>query len=247
MTARKTNPVRQTLVIVSAVVTTALSMAARADSECRDPTPAEKQVVLKLATVAKKTIVAPLLATGWAVDSQNTAFESIQVASHPGPVRPLMVCSSLFEEKLTADPQSARGQEMARNIATYSTDTSAKGVRKLARAMQAANIEIRVEPNNPYMRARLTDFAPLSIPGVPVAYRVPAHIDPESPDFVHVTLCFGDWHDFGTDRYVPYPFAHPGGTAFIENACVELNGIPETLDSLIKQIGWAALEQGLTR
>jgi hypothetical protein len=246
MTILNNKLVRALFLVASAVTAAAVSSGARADSECRDPTPAEKQVIYKLATAVKKTVVEPLLARGWIVESQESAFESLNVASHPDLGRPIKTCTSVLSEKLTADPRSARGQELARNFAALSAGTSVQDARKLARAMQSASLEISVEANEPYLGSPLSDFTPLSIPGVPLSYRVPARIDKESPDFSHLTLCFGNWTHFGTDRYVPYPFAHPGRTPFIENACIHVNGLPETLDELIKQVTWGAVEQGLT-
>lgn len=225
------------------LLSTVIGSEAHADGQCRNPTPEELQSVRKLASAVQSAVVAPLLESGWQVQQHSTAFDAVVIAAHPGPARPLMVCSSLFTVHLQLDPGTPQAKALAQSVAAAANDTSIEGARKLAYALASMEIEVRTQENDPYLRAPMTGISRVQLPGVPLAYR--RHPSPKE-ELQEVRACFGNWQNFGTDRYVLFPFAHGGGTPYIENACVTLSGMPKTLDDAVKRIEWASLNRALT-
>jgi hypothetical protein len=221
---------------------------ARAADECRPPTAQEKRALDKLSTALTKTVESSLVAQDWQVDSRGTAFDALlTVASKPAP-RPIFVCSGEFKLQLSLDPSKGRGKDLAEQAERYSKEGTTEGASKMFHAVALGKLEIRTNSNGMYLGQQLHYVTRLSVGGVPLAYRLttPPSNAGDDPS-VETVLCFGDWSRFTSDRYVPYPFAHAAGAPYIENACVQIKGLPETVDPILKSIDWQPLNDALTK
>jgi hypothetical protein len=217
--------------------------------ECRPANPQELQAITKLNTALHDTLATALQVNSWKVDSTGTWFDSsITVATNPAPARPIQICSGVLHVKTSLDPKSPRGAEMnaeAEKLSKEGTD----GAKKMFQVLASGQMEIRSIANNPFEQEQLHGtLTKLQVAGVPLAYRVTTapKTDMDAPD-VRTVLCFGNWQNFASDKYVPYPFVHPKGSAYIENVCVTLTTPAETADAVIKQINWQPLNDALTK
>src|SRR5579872_395900 len=225
-----------------------LVISATAFGQCRTPTAKEKAAIDKLVKVLKQEIITPLLPTGWRVASEKSA-QTMQVtlAESANPPRPLMDCTSLFDFRLQAAPDSKRYQEY--QAAVKNVTGSPDDMKKLLPVMASAEVDIKAGENNPTMRAPHTgEYKELKMDGPTVAYQIPGKDSSEA--VVTTVLCYGGFkRDVvlgGQNTRVMYSFVHKPGTPFIENFCVNIKTSPEVTDEVLKLVNWENLKQALT-
>jgi hypothetical protein len=239
---------RRPFLLALAAICFATAGAARADDECRPPTPQEKQAAEKLAAALKTSVIAPLLAQGWTVDHSDTAFDSLTVAVKPAPPRPIMTCAGAFDLQLRLSLDSPRGKEIRRQAEAFSKENTTEGSLKMFHVLALGQLEIKTNENDPFVSVPLRNVTHLEVRGAPLAYRTisPPASSADEPT-VTTTVCVGDWTKFETDKYAPYPFSHRPGTPFIENACVSFIAPVEVVDPILKTIDWRPVSDALTK
>lgn len=217
-------------------------------AQCRTPTAEEKAAVDKLVNMLKQEIITPLLPKGWRVASEKSAQTmQVTVALNANPPRPLMDCTSLFDFRLQATPDSKHGQEY--QTATKNLKGSPDDIKKLLPLMASAEVDIKAGENNPALGAPHTvPYKELKIDGPAVAYQIPGQNSSDAA--VTTILCYGGFKRevtfSGQNARVMYPFVHKPGTPFIENFCVNIKTSTEVTDEVLKLVNWEKLKHALT-
>ena len=224
-----------------------LSAMARAEEECRQPTPQEKAVAEKMAKTLYDKVVIPLKNSGWDIESDQSALKTLVIATNPGPPRPLMDCASIFDVKLRAKPDSPQGKKVAQASTLMENAKTADDFKKIGALASSGEIHIRAGANEPYLRSEIHQpIKQLNVSGVPVAFTTTGN-DLAQP----TTFCYGAFKPeitFGpNNKYILFPFVHGKQTPFIENMCVTITATPDVTEQLLKQINWASLNTALTR
>lgn len=218
--------------------------------ECRKPNALEQAAVLKFATAERDALLTPLEKAGWTADRFQSVFDGFMVGnSAPIPPRPFGVCTPTFEAKLEIDPGSARGAELQRQAEALAKQGTTDATKKMFYTIELGRLQISSDLNSPYIREAFhTPTTRIDVPGVPLAYKqtIAASSDADSVHQI-TTVCVGNWQNWGTDTYVNYPFAHKPISPFVENACIDLQGLPEVVDAVTKQIDWTPLTAALTK
>ncbi len=235
-----------------AIIAAASTAPARAQQpECRAQTPAEQQAIMRVLDTARAVVEAPILAGDWQIERQRSG-EKTTIATGPNPPRPLMVCQALYSVEFAMKPDSPRARPIYEKWnAAVNGSGDPKAVLEAGRAVSLTKFGLTIGENPPYLREELHyPLARLTIPGVPLAYRVTAPPKSAGDDpIVHTYLCFGDWTGFPFDKdaYVRYPFVHKPGSPNVETLRVNIAGPPEVVDPIVKQIAWAKMAQALTK
>ena len=217
-------------------------------AQCRTPTTEEKAAIDKLVNMLKQEIITPLLPMGWRVASEKSAQTmQVTVAMDTNPPRPLMDCTSLFDFRLQATPDSKRGQEY--QAATKNLTGSPGDLKKLLPVMASAEVDIKAGENNPTMRAPHTvPYKELKIDGPTVAYQIPGKDSTDAS--VTTVLCYGGFKRevifSSQNTRVMYPFVHKPGAPFIENFCVNIKTSTEVTGEVLQLVNWEKLKQALT-
>ena len=228
------------LLVMAALTSSAFAFG---NEECRKPTPEEKAAVDKLVGVLKQEIITPLLASQWLVAGQKSAENmEVTVANGPVPPRPLMDCTTLFDYRLGADPNSKHGQEYQAAMKNF----TAQNMKEVLPLMASAQVHIRVGENNPTLAVpHVEQYKPLDVQGPAVAYQIP-----DKDANVATVLCYGGFKRELTfskqSTRVMYPFVHKQGTPFIENFCVNIRTSQTVTDEILKLVNWEKLKLGLT-
>jgi hypothetical protein len=232
------------------MIAAAAAVPARAQEECRAQTPAEQQAIKRVLDTTRAVVEAPILAGDWQIARQRSG-EKTTIANHPNPPRPLMVCQGLYNVEFAMKPDSPRAKPLYEKWTAAVNGSDPKAVLEAAHALSLTKFGVALGENPPYLREEIhSALERLTIPGVPLAYRVttPPKNPGEDP-IVHTYLNYGEWTAFplDKDKYVLYPFAHQPGSPNIETLRVNISGLPEVVDPIIKQIDWAKMAQALTK
>jgi hypothetical protein len=233
------------------IIVAAAAVPARAQEECRPQTPAEQQAINRVLDTTRAVVEAPILAGDWQIERKRSG-EKTTIANHPSPPRPLMVCQGLYNVEFALKPDSARGKPLYEKWKTAMNDASdPKAMHDAVHALNLTKFGIALGENPPYLREEIhSALERLTISGAALAYRVTT--PPKSPGddpVVHTYLNYGEWaaFPFDKDKYVLYPFAHQPGSPNIETLRINISGLPEVVDPIIKQIDWAKMAQALTK
>lgn len=100
---KRTSDALAALAAISCSITTISPLAASA-RESRDATTREQEMVEKMIHALESSLETPLLKAGWKSDGEKTAVPYNRIAKKTGPLSPLMIRQSAFDEKLGADP-----------------------------------------------------------------------------------------------------------------------------------------------
>src|SRR5215831_19231459 len=172
------------LLPVCAAALLAIPSIARAQ-ECRDQTPAEAQVIARALDTIRKVVEAPLLAGDWQIERTRSG-EKAPIAIHPGPPRPLMTCMAFYSVDFVLKPDTPRGAaHYAKQKAAMDAVSDPKGaaVGVLAHELNLGQLSIAVGENMPYVREEIHDpLVRMTVPGVPLAYRVTPPPKDDHPD-----------------------------------------------------------------
>ena len=220
--------------------------------ECRSATADEKKVLEKMINTLKKQLESPLLQDGWVAGSEKTPLPNPQIAKNPGPVRPLMSCSFVFDVQLKADPNSDRGKMLADSAKYYSDLGTTEGAQKMFAVLGRSEINIHAVENVPYLNIHVSPSAKtkkLIVPGVAIVLQ--SSDTNNSPDQEDVEFYFGNWDNAkvtsGNDAYnTLYPFHHPISTPYVVNMMVHLKGSAQVIEPILKKINWKKLNEALT-
>jgi hypothetical protein len=219
--------------------------------ECRDATPAERQIVEKMVHTFQNNITPALVKDGWSVTSEHTALPSPQIAKSPGPMRPLMICNANFELNLQIDPATAWGKKWVDSVTYYQQSADPVNQKNFFRLMATNDLFIRAYENDPYQNIHISPVGKtdrINVPGTSLALQ---YYDPREPNRLIATLYFGDWKSArissGNDAYSsPYPFHHPGGTPFIVNLVISVTASPSTMHKILMAVDWSKINEALT-
>lgn len=219
-----------------------------AEEECRQPTAQEKAAAEKLARTLYDKVITPLKSSGWDVENEKSALTSLIIATNPGPPRPLMDCTSIFDVKLRAKPDSPQGKKVAQAATLMENAKTADDFKKIGALAASGEIHIHAGENIPYIRSEVHQTQKrLDVQGVPVAYTTVTNDGPAQA----TTYCYGKFKPeitFGpNNKYILFPFVHGRQTPYIENMCVTVTATPEVHDQLLKEIHWGSLDAALTR
>jgi len=218
--------------------------------ECRDATPAERLAIMRVLDTTRRVFEAPLLAGDWQIESRKTG-EKAPIAIKPMPPRPLMTCQALYSVEFVMKPDSAAGKPHYAKWKAAMDSSDPTAVLGVAHDLNLVRFGIALGENMPYLREEIhSPMTRLTIPGVPIAYRVTAPPkEPGDDPVVHTYLFFGDWSafPFDTNTYIPYRFAHPIGSPNIETLRVNISGLPEVVDPVIRHVDWAQMAAALSR
>ena len=230
---------------------TALAFASPAIAqECRDQTPAEHQAIMRVLDAAREVIESPLLAGDWQIERQRSGEKST-IALKPMPPRPLMTCQPLYSVEFVMKPDSPLGKPHYAAWKAFMDNPDPTRAAEAGHALNLTRFGLALGENIPYLREEIHDpMTRVTVPGVPLAYRVTA--PPKNPGedpVVHTYLCFGDWAAFPFEKnaYLKFPFVHPTGSPNIETLRVTISGLPEVVDPLLAKIAWARLAQALSK
>jgi hypothetical protein len=238
--------------ILFCVAGVCITLSARAQ-ECRSATPQELAAVEKLVHTLQDNVETALVKSGWKVTSENTALPTPQIANHPGPMRPLMVCMRPLDVKFSPDPASAWGRQWQDSVNYYNALGTPDGMKNMFRLVADGDLEIWATENDPYLNTHVSPAARitrLTLPGVPMAFQeVPGGQDGNNG--VETQLFFGNWANAkissGNEAYaVPYPFHHPGSTPFIVNMVLHIHGSPKVCAQVLNGVDWQKLGAALT-
>ncbi len=258
---------KRLMVGVALLSSLALHAVAQAEPECRGATPVETAVVAKAGAVIKAELVDVWSADPWQgnVDSSIINGGVLNVATHPGPYRPLMLCSDLV--RLTLDyathddyanglrqKQSdliTQAGDMAAQMTTPDAAAQAKMQAMMGEAADAVaplHAEVTILENDPY----LSEAAPgqacavIAVTGADFAYRCTGHDDNGAP-LTESYIKIGRWAGAKAGGgYVPYPFAHKTAGPWIETISVRIAAPAGLADSMIAKVDWQKLHEGLT-
>jgi hypothetical protein len=165
-----------------------------------------------------------------------------------------MTCQSLYSVDFVLKPDSAAGKTHYAKWKAGMDNVNladSKAIAAAAHELSLTQLGIAIGENPPYLRDEIHDpMTRLTIPGVPLAYRLTrAPRNPGEDPVVHTSLFFGDWAAFPFDKntYVKFPFVHKPGSPNIETLRVTISGLPEVVDPMLKQIDWTKLAQALTK
>jgi hypothetical protein len=229
-------------VLASGVVTFA--------QECREQSPQEHQAIMRVLDTTRAVLEAPILAGDWQVD-KNRSGEKAPIAINPAPPRPLMTCQPLYNVEFIMKPDSTAGKPHYDKWKAALNGSDPSAVIGAAHELNLVRFGVALFENPPYLREEIRrPLARLTIPGVPLAYRVTT--PPKGPGddpVVHTYLSFGDWSGFPFDKdtYVKFPFVHKPGSPNIETLRVNVSGLPEIVDPIIKKVDWSRLGQALSK
>lgn len=228
----------------------------KAGDVCRKARRDEQAVLLNAKNILDNNLYTPLANLGWQVQQENTSIHSSGlVANTPEPYRPMMLCSSFFSAKITADPGGNFAQKLTDSITYYSglAEKNAaddklllQATQNMARIQKMMQWQIDIDENSPYLKgpAMLGDngiFTLLHITGAAYAYRVHRPgADALSPADDYTVLLFGNWQgaDMHAPVYVNYPFVHKQHAAVLENITIKITAPPQLADDVIKGIDW---------
>ncbi len=239
----------QRLLLFILLFVSALSCLAQ---ECRPATADEKKVLEKMINTIKQQLESPLLQDGWIEESEKTPLPDPQIAKSPGPVRPLMSCSFVFDAQLKVDPNSNRGKMLADSAKYYSDLGTTESAQKMFAVLGRSEINIHAIENVPYLNIHVSPSAKIKkliVPGVAIVLQ--SSDTNNGPDQEDVQFYFGNWDNAkvtsGNDAYkIRYPFQHPVGTPYIVNMMVRLKGSAQAIDPILKKINWEKLNEALT-
>src|SRR5215831_10576540 len=128
---------------------------------------------------------AALLAGDWQIERTRSG-EKAPIAIHPGPPRPLMTCMAFYSVDLVLKPDTPRGAaHYAKQKAAMDAVSDPKGaaVGVLAHELNLGQLSIAVGENMPYVREEIHDpLVRMTVPGVPLAYRVTPPPKDDHPD-----------------------------------------------------------------
>ncbi len=231
--------------------------------ECRKQRASEKIVVSKAVKVFENTFLPSLQKTGWKIDEELNGYNAV-VSNNPSPFRPLSLCSSFFDLKLSVNPNSAYGRMLEDSAEYYSKQTSQNANDTKAMTQAAQNMfriqnmramEIEIDDNSPFIKSEYIigskdRFTVLHIPQVAYACQIyRAAQDGISPPEEKTYLCFGNWAgaDMHANAYVSYPFVHKQHAPVLENIMVTFTGPSAAVNEIIKNIDWSKMNDALTK
>jgi hypothetical protein len=227
-----------------------LFSAVPARSQCREGTTQERQAAENAARIVQQSVEKPIASLGWTPQSEKSALTTFSVATNPNPPRPLMSCSPIFDARLeinSANSHYAMIHAETELLMSGKIKPGSPDMAEASRATAASQIEIRATENVPYMRG--VHSAPLhkiDLPGAAVAFQETSASDQLLQE---ATICFGAWKPdvvYAAGGSVPFPFAHPKGTPFIENLCVRITAAPNMLQELLSKVDWQQLNAALS-
>lgn len=232
-------------------------------AECRKQRRSEKEVITKAINVFDNTLISSLQNIGWKVNEEQNGLNGV-VANHPGPFRPLSLCSPFFELKLSLDPNSDYGKKLQDSAEYYAQQSSqnanddkalVQATQNMFRIRNMQNISISIDANSPYIKSEYHTgskdrFTVLHIQSVPYAYQIyQAPSDNLGTPEESTYLCFGKWDgaDMHASSYVNYPFVHKQSASAIENFEIMIKAPASVANEIIKKIDWSKMNEALTR
>lgn len=256
------------IVGVGLISLVALPALASAEPECRDATEQESAAVAKAGAVLKSEVVDVWSADPWQASVDSTILNGgvLSVATHPGPYRPLMLCSDLVRLTLdyAAQDDYANGlRQKQTDLITQAGDMAAQMTApdpaseakmqammgEAADAVAPLHADVTILENDPYLSeaAPGQTCAQITVTGADFSYRCSGHDDNGgSSTLTYVRI--GSWTGAKAgDGYIPYPFAHKTAGPWIETISVRIAAPSALADAMIGKVNWQKLHDGLTQ
>ncbi len=238
-----------------------------AEPECRDTTPAETAAVARAGNSVKSELIDKVSAEPWQANLDSSILNGggLLVSTHPGPYRPLMLCSDLVRLTLdyAAQDDYANGLrqkqidliteagDMAAKMTAPDAAAEAKMKSMMAQAAEAVaplHADIDITENDPYLvePAPGQDCLTIKVIGADFAYRCVGH-DDNGATTTMTYVEIGPWAGAKPGgAYAPYPFVHKTGGPWIETLRVRINAPATLADQLVAKVNWQGLHDALT-
>jgi len=188
--------------------------------ECREPNPAEKALIERLANIFDAEVLSKCNGAGWQATTDNPDMKFSVANTRPNPERPLFLCSGERRLKLMLQKQAGDAQLTTQiNSAIFKLSFPGGG-------------------------ERATTANRITLPGAPLAYLLTLHT--VDGDKHRVVVGLGKWTDIAAGSYkltgnvfINYHFQHRFPTTVIENLYFEITGkTKEDVQQIASGIDW---------
>jgi hypothetical protein len=221
-------------------------------AELRDPTPAERQALDRIAGAIDK-VFDEFNSPNWTLDEDRSHDELLVNGSDSG--RPLDVNSDFHRSYSTAHG-SPREQTLLMPLEKQVEAAQASGDTNTMLALgdkmeNLGSVSLEAHINTTVLEAP-ADANPhaADVRGAALAYKLDEDAcawndDSRGPCWV---LAFGDWQHATRDGdMLNYHYQHKNLTPYVENVVIRMRGAEDRVEEMLQKADWPALVNGLTR
>jgi len=215
------------------------SAPSRAQSQLRDPTPAEKKVVEQYTNV-----IHPFLdsfdSDDWDTKVDYDVDDNVLVSN--GNEYPLDV-DELIQRSYTVKKDSPLYQREVAPFLAKMGQMSPTEMAQQGKKLKMLRLEVQVHFNRAGAESDAKSRSQLQVPGAAYSYMTEESEDKRSQT---VVLLFGNWKSAKVEsQSLAFHFKHPPHTPVVENVIVQLQGSPDRIRELLRVADWKKVNEAL--
>ena len=210
-----------------------------AQSQLRDPTPAEKKVLEQYTNVIH-SFLDTFDSDVWDSKVDYVVDDNVQVSN--GNDYPLDV-DELIQRSYTVKKDSPLYQREVAPFLAKMGQMSPTEMAQQGKKLKMLRLEVQVHFNRAAAETDAKSRSQLQIPGAAYSYMTEESEDKRSQT---VVLLFGDWKSAKeVSQSMAFHFKHPPHTPVVENVVIQLQGSPDRIRELLRGADWKKVNDAL--